>query len=172
MKNVKRILALVLCFVMILSLTACGTGTVSTVTASGTLTVTEGKADPAASDYSNDIDGLVSYLKDCELIAGDATDMSADFIGAVKGKQFCFTYSDATVTVELYEYDLENLSEKASSYLASAKGGKIEVLGKEVAVTLSESGEFMMIHSIDKESEVFTAYADELKNNFSLFIGK
>lgn len=173
MKNIKKILAIVLALTLALSLTACGTGTTSTVSSSGTLEVTEGKADPAAADFANDIDGLVSYLKECELIVGEATDMSADFIGAVKGKQFCFTYVDATITVELYEYDLANLSDKASSYLESAKTSKaLEILGKSVPCEINAEGKFVMIVNIDKTGETFVAYKADLVKNFTEFLGK
>lgn len=172
MKNIKKIIAIVLALTLALSLTACG-GTTSTVSSSGTLTVTEGKADPAAADFSNDIDGLVSYLKECELITGEATDMSADFIGAVKGKQFCFTYVDGTVTVELYEYDLENLSENAKSYLESVKTAKkLDILGKAVPAEINAEGKFVMIVSIDKTGETFDAYKADLVKNFTEFLGK
>ena len=173
MKNFKKILAIVLALTLALSLIACGGGSTSTVSSKGTLTVTEGKADPVASDFANDIDGLVSYLKECELITGDATDMSADFIGAAKGKQFCFTYVDGTVTVELYEYDLENLSDKAKSYLESAKTAKkLDILGKAVPAEINAEGKFIMIVNIDKAGESFDAYKADLVKNFTEFLGK
>ena len=173
MKNVKKILALLIALVLALSLTACGVGSVSTVSSTGTLTITEGKADPAASDYANDIDGFIAYLKDCELIAGEATDMSADFIGAVKGKQFCFTLADATVVVELYEYDLNNLSEKAVSNLESVKtAGKLDILGKAINAKINTEGKFVLIYSIDKTGEAFDSYKVDLEKNFTEFLGK
>lgn len=175
MKNLKKILALLLCFVLVLSLTACGTGTVSTVSSTGTLVVTEGKVDPSAADYANDIDGLVSYMKDCEVITGEATDMSADFIGAVKGKQFCFTYGDATITVEFYEYDLDNINtnEKAKSCLESVKtAGKLDILGKTIEARANAAGKFVMIYTCSAEGDVYTAFTERVNNLFTAFEGK
>ena len=161
MKNLKKILALLLCFVLVLSLTACGTGTVSTVSSTGTLVVTEGKVDPSAADYANDIDGLVSYMKDCEVITGEATDMSADFIGAVKGKQFCFTYGDATITAEFYEYDLDNMSEKATSCLEGVKTAqKLVILGKTIeeiqTITKDNAYRFYKIKAAHQKTAFFS----------------
>ena len=173
MKNLKKILALLLCFVLVLSLTACGTGTVSTVSSTGTLVVTEGKVDPNAADYANDIDGLVSYMKDCEVITGEATDMSADFIGAAKGKQFCFTYGDATITAEFYEYDLDNMSEKATSYLEGVKTAqKLDILGKTIEARANAAGKFVMIYTCSAEGDVYTAFTERVNNLFTAFEGK
>lgn len=173
MKNLKKILALLLCFVLVLSLTACGTGTVSTVSSTGTLVVTDGKVDPSAADYANDIDGLVSYMKDCEVIAGEASDMSADFIGAVKGKQFCFTYGDATITVEFYEYDLDNMNDKATSYLESVKtAGKLDILGKTIEAKANAAGKFVMIYTCSAEGDVYTAFTERVNQLFTAFEGK
>ena len=173
MKNLKKILALLLCFVLVLSLTACGTGTVSTVSSTGTLVVTDGKVDPSAADYANDIDGLVSYMKDCEVIAGEASDMSADFIGAVKGKQFCFTYGDATITVEFYEYDLDNMNDKATNYLESVKtAGKLDILGKTIEAKANAAGKFVMIYTCTAEGDVYTAFTERVNQLFTAFEGK
>ena len=173
MKNLKKILALLLCFVLVLSLTACGTGTVSTVSSTGTLVVTEGKVDPSAADYANDIDGLVSYMKDCEVITGEATDMSADFIGAAKGKQFCFTYGDATITVEFYEYDLDNMSEKATSCLEGVKTAqKLDILGKTIEARANAAGKFVMIYTCSAEGDVYAAFTERVNNLFTAFEGK
>lgn len=173
MKNLKKIPALLLCFVLVLSLTACGTGTVSTVSSTGTLVVTDGKVDPSAADYANDIDGLVSYMKDCEVIAGEASDMSADFIGAVKGKQFCFTYGDATITVEFYEYDLDNMNDKATSYLESVKtAGKLDILGKTIEAKANAAGKFVMIYTCTAEGDVYTAFTERVNQLFTAFEGK
>ena len=173
MKNLKKILALLLCFVLVLSLTACGTGTVSTVSSTGTLVVTEGKVDPSAADYANDIDGLVSYMKDCEVITGEATDMSADFIGAAKGKQFCFTYGDATITAEFYEYDLDNMSEKATSCLEGVKTAqKLVILGKTIEARANAAGKFVMIYTCSAEGDVYTAFTERVNNLFTAFEGK
>ena len=173
MKNLKKILALLLCFVLVLSLTACGTGTVSTVSSTGTLVVTEGKVDPSAADYANDIDGLVSYMKDCEVITGEATDMSADFIGAAKGKQFCFTYGDATITAEFYEYDLDNMSEKATSCLEGVKTTqKLVILGKTIEARANAAGKFVMIYTCSAEGDVYTAFTERVNNLFTAFEGK
>ena len=173
MKNLKKILALLLCFVLVLSLTACGTGTVSTVSSTGTLVVTEGKVDPSAADYANDIDGLVSYMKDCEVITGEATDMSADFIGAAKGKQFCFTYGDATITAEFYEYDLDNMSEKATRCLEGVKTAqKLVILGKTIEARANAAGKFVMIYTCSAEGDVYTAFTERVNNLFTAFEGK
>ena len=176
MKKFTKILALLLSVCLIVSLTACGQTTVSTVSATNALETTEteeNKEEPKAEDYTDDLNGLISYMTDCELIIGDGNDMSADYIGAKEGKQFAYTYGDATVILELYEFDTENLDEKAEGYLTSAKNeNKISILGKDVNAKVSESGKFMMLFSISVTGDDYDVFAEKVNNNFTAFVGK
>ena len=99
MKNLKKILAIMLVLVMAMSLTGCMTNRGTTYTE---LTVSETEKNPDMGTYINDFDGIVSYMRDSELIAGEGIEMSADIIGAKVGKKFAFTYEGQKITLPNY----------------------------------------------------------------------
>ena len=170
MKNLKKILAVVLVLVMAMSLTGCMT----TKTASSTeLKVSDTEQNPDMSAYTNDFDGIVAYLKACEVIAGEGSDMSADFIGAVKGQKFFFTYSGAKATCEIYEYDLDNLTAEAQAILDSVKtNGYFVSLDTEIKASVSASGKFLMIYVNDSDDDAQVKMSARLTDKFSNFVGK
>ena len=172
MKNLKKILAVVLVAVMAMSLTGCMTnrGQVSTE-----LVVSAEEKNPDMSLYTNDFDGITEYLADCEVIAGEGTDMSADFIGAKIGKKYSFSYEGQKATCEIYEYDLENLSDTAKTVLESVKTkGYFESLDTEVKATLSNNGKFLMIYvnTAKADNEVQQKMIARINEKFVNFQGK
>lgn len=170
MKKLKKIMAVALVICLAVSLTGCVSGTTVSV---ADLTVSETEKNPDMSSYTNDYDGLVQYLKDCELIAGDGADMSADFIGADKGQKFTYKYSGATITCELYEFNIENMSEKAKETVDAVKtNGKFKSLDKEVNAVLSDSGKFMMIYVNSSTEDVQKTFSERMNTKFKAFVGK
>lgn len=102
--------------------------------------------------YDDSIEGIYQYLLDLELVSkSDATEMSAELIGATKGNKYSFKLNGKQVTVELYSYDVQNLDDVANDILNSVKNtGKFEILNLgEVEATISESGKYLMIYSDD-----------------------
>ena len=169
MNKVKKILAIVLVAVMALSLTACMAPSQPVTT----LTVTEGAKDPDAKNYEDNYEGLVKYLKDSELIAGEGLAMSADFIGAEKGEKYMFKYVEAQISCELYYFDTENPNEKSTKVLESIKStGKFASLDKEVDAFISDSGKFMMIYVNPAKDEVQDAFSARIIDKFKTFKGK
>lgn len=89
MKNIKKLLAVLLAALLCVSVTACANNS-SSSTAVATLetssTASEGETaestdkDPAG--YDDDIQGLCKYLEDCKAAAGEKVQMSYDVIGA------------------------------------------------------------------------------------------
>ena len=172
MKNLKKILALVLVMVMAVSLTGCMTTKGQTSTE---LVVSAEEKNPDMSAYTNDFDGITKYLADCEVIAGEGAEMSADFIGAVTGKKYAFSYEGQKATCEIYEYDLENLNDTAKAVIDSVKTkGYFESLDSEVTATLSNNGKFLMIYvnSAKADNEVQQKMIARINDKFTNFNGK
>lgn len=140
---IRKILCILSVILVVSSLTACMAPS-TPVTA---LTITEGKAAPDVSGYEKNLDGLVKYLQDAEVISGEGSDMSYDFIGAIAGKKFVYSYASASISCELYEFDSANLNETAKSVIASVQEkGTFQALDKEVHATLSSDQHFLMIY--------------------------
>ena len=169
MKTHQKLLALLLAVLLSLSLAAC----VPTGTAVAELSVPEESPNPDAASYEDNLEGLIQYMKDSQLIAGDGISMSADFIGAVEGMKFSYKYMESTMTCELYEFDLDAQNEKAQTVLDSVKSsGKFTVLDKEVSAVLSQSGKFMMIFVSSRVDESSQPFIDRINEKFTAFQGK
>lgn len=133
---------------LVLAMAACGsTSTTTTVeVTSGTMEIAELNA--------NGLDGLADYLEGNGMIAGTATDMMADIIGAAAGQKYSFTYNGSTVLVELYEFDLDHLDETGEATLASVREkGAITVMEQDVDAVLSASGKYLMLYSDSSTEE-------------------
>ncbi len=169
MNKAKKILALVLVAALALSLTAC-MAPAQPVTS---LTVTEGKEDPQPTSYEDNYDGLVKYLKDCELIAGEGLAMSADFIGAENGEKYTYKYLEAQISCELYYFDTDKLGDKGKAVLDSVKStGKFKSLDKDVDAVISDSGKFMMIYMNSATDDPQKAFTERITEKFKTFKGK
>ena len=105
-------------------------------------------------------------------VGGDPVDMAADFIGAVAGVQYRFSYEGSNnVTVELYEYDLDNLNDEAQAVLDSVKAnGTFTVIGQEVTdAYLSDSGKYLMIYKDTQTNEQNELHKQEIVEQFQGF---
>ena len=176
----KRITAILLTALLLLSLTACGGGTAGRmpqlVTAEDTASGTEGAArtKPNSANYEDTLIGLCSYMEDGGAVVKDEeavsfedgrvvfhqdnitsfVEMSYKEIGAVGGYRYQFTYNGATVQAEFYAFDLDNLDEKGKACLDSTREkGFFEVLGNEVRATLHPNGKYLMIYTDKKDNE-------------------
>ena len=121
-------------------------------------------------DYEDSLAGLQQYLVDSKAVAGDATEMSYETIGAVDGYRYRFTLERSTVQVEVYEYDLENLSEEATAVLDSVKEkGTFPMLDKEVEAVLSDSGKYMMIYTDTGKNQINAQQKERVEALFKSF---
>lgn len=101
-------------------------------------------------DYENNLAGLAEYLKAAEVISGDGTEMSAAMIGAVSGKKFV----KDNLSIEIYEFDAENLNDDAKSVISSVKEkGFFVILGTEVDAVLSANEKYLMVYADAKNNE-------------------
>ena len=134
----KKILAMLLAVISVLSLSACMGGGTKVPTATD-------PSDPASvvyTDYSNNLEGLCNYLEDLGYMvfdydaskdeAGTATmKMNAELIGAEKGYKSSFKYGNDQWTIEVYYY-----KDTASDMYKQAQSGTV-VLTEEI-----ENGSF------------------------------
>lgn len=160
----KKIIIFLLCLGMFATVAAgCG-GQVKETVATGD----EAKS-LNASDYKDDYNGLCTYLSALGFInplednkGVTYTVMTAEIIGAKQGRKFTAQHRKET-TIELYEYDLNNLNATADEVRASVKqdGSFINLLDEAVSnVYLSNNGKYLMIYD-DKTINSDTKDTDE-----------
>ena len=86
--------------------------------------------------------------------------------------QYRFSYEGSNnVTVELYEYDLDNLNDEAQAVLDSVKAnGTFTVIGQEVTdAYLSDSGKYLMIYKDTQTNEQNELHKQEIVEQFQGF---
>lgn len=167
-------LLLILCTIFI---SACGAGDVgrpgyvsSQVESSNDSTELEKQQVVDDTAYKNNIDGLRQYMLDGGYIAGEPTTMSAGIIGAAAGYKYEFRYKRAGIAVELYEYDLDNLNDKANSIINQInETGTFSIQNINVESTMSNNGKYIMICRIDNNSSEMTERKQEITNAFVKF---
>ena len=156
MKNIKKLLAVLLAALLCVSVTACANNSASS-TAVATLetssTASEGEtAESTDKDPDDDIQGLCKYLEDCKVAAGEKVQMSYDVIGAENGYKYVYRYADSAVQLEVYEFPAE-LSETAKALQDAVRAdGTFKVLDNTVPGYLSNDGRFLLIYT-DAKSE-------------------
>lgn len=168
----KKIFALLLVTLMVLSLTAC-------MSPSSREPKIQEVTDPATTDeikvkdYPDTLEGLCDYFADMgyvyampEATGDEMTDpvvMKADMIGADKGYKFTYNYDGETVVLELYSYTDTN-----NDFYKQAKSeGKITVTEAleegTVDVVLSDNGKYLMIYddaaeNAEREAAIVKAF--------------
>lgn len=171
----KKVWVFLMAGALALSLSACGgnavklpaldTGNTSSAVSGGSST---SHKKPDSGKYSDDLAGLLSYMEDGGAVTRDAeaasigdgkitikdsantsfTEMSYKEIGALGGYRYRFTYGASTVQAEFYEFDPDNLDEKAQECLGSVKEkGFFQMLDKEVPAILHSNGKYLMIYT-------------------------
>ncbi len=162
----KKIIAVLLSVLLLVSLAACTMGTDGTTLNQDPSAVEETKAPKVdITKYDNDFDGMLKYLEDMELLSDkkDAkTEMLAEVIGAKKGVRYQI---DSTNFVEFYEFDTEGLNDDAKALLSGiADGGTYKVLGLEdMKGEISDSEKFVMLYPATSSHD-FSELTQELKN--------
>lgn len=164
----KKIAFMLVCFSLMASLVAC---TTTTTTTTPSLTIDSEAAEVSADDYEKTLEGLVSYLKDNQTLSGDEpTIMSYDFIGAIAGEKYTYTYEGATVTCELYEFDLENLDDAANEVIDSTvENGYFICIGDEVEAVISNNHQFLMVFTISTSDDVYVEFEESIVDYFTNF---
>ena len=100
-------------------------------------------------------------------VTGEKEEMSYQEIGAIGGFRYLFTYAGSSLQVEFYQFDLENLDEKAQACLDSVKAqGTFTVLDNQVPAVLSDNGRYLMIYTDAGDSEESTAQRQRVEELF------
>ncbi len=145
----KRLVAILLSILVVVSLSACTMGTDGTKLNGNTEATDATQAPQADIDkYAKDFDGMQEYLKELELVSSkkdDKTVMQADLIGAKQGVRYKI---DTTNFVEFYEFDIAATPDEAEKVLSAfANDETYKVLGLEdVKGVVSNSGKFAMLY--------------------------
>lgn len=147
----KKIIAVIAAIMMFASVAAaCGVSDPLNTTEAPSTEATEEVTEPQIDkdNYEDTFEDLCRYMTDMTYISGDPTDMSAELIGAEEGKKYAFNYGGGTVTVELYWFDTENLSDTAQNTIDSVtETGKFKIGNlPETEAILSDSGKYLMIY--------------------------
>ena len=170
----KRILVLAMAVMMAGTMAACGMGDVggaSSAAASQSVSSQAPVSKPSADSFDNSLTGLGKYLAANSVLSGDPTEMKAEFIGAAKGVKYQFAYNGKdNVTVELYEFNPDNLSDTAKTVQADVKSkGSFAIMGQQVPAVLSDSGKYLMIYKDTVTSDQNKARSEEVTKLFQEF---
>lgn len=144
----KRIIAILLTVLMVLSLAACSINTHGKNPDGSDSTQEQKDSKVDITKYKKDFAGMQSYLIDMELI-DDSKDKKketkASIIGAKQGVRYMF---DATSFVEFYEFDTSATPDEAQKvYDSISDNGVYNVLDVEdMKGVVSSSGKFVMLY--------------------------
>ncbi|MBQ8057378.1 MAG: hypothetical protein IJ275_03465 [Ruminococcus sp.] len=145
----KRLVAILLSILLIVSLAGCSIGTDGTKLNGDTVSTEATQApDVDINKYKKDFNGMQDYLKELELISkkdGDKTEMQAELIGAKQGVRYKI---DTTNFVEFYEFDVTATPDEAEKILTAFSNDETyKVLGiEDVKGVVSSSGKYAMLY--------------------------
>ena len=163
----KRIACLAAAGLLTLALSACGVQAEQLETLETASSGLEQSAAPAG-DFEDGLEGLCKYMEANKAVVGEKVEMSYKEIGAVGGYRYRFKFNGSTVQAEFYEFDLDNLNDKAKECLDSTKEkGFFTLLGNDVPATLS--GKYMMIYTDTSKEQANTEKRDEAVDLFASF---
>ena len=179
---VKKLLALAAAACLAFTLAACG----STGTSLPSLTLPGGESSAVSGEeagetalepvedtgFSDDLEGLCQYMEENYAVAGEKEEMSYQEIGAIGGYRYLFTYNGASLQVGFYQFDLEDLNEKAQACLDSVKAqGTFTILDNQVPAVLSDNGKYLMIYTDAKDDDTSNAQRQRVEELFRGFHG-
>lgn len=127
------------------------------------------------SKVEDTLDGLCEFLEGNYAVMGEEDqltkeEMSYQEIGAKGGYRYKFMFGKSAVQVEVYEFDLKSLNEKATTCLNEVKEkGAFTILNKEVPAILSDNGKYMMIYSDTSTEQQNTAQKERVEKLFRAF---
>lgn len=192
----KKFIAAILCAVMAAAaFSGCGYSDAldnnkeSSAQGSASSDQVETKPLAKASDFEDSYKGLCDYFIKMDYIqndSGQVTKMDAALIGAKQGNKYATKYDGKQITIELYDYNVSKLNDKAKAVIDSVKKDgtfKIAELNPEnvkqlpaVTAYISDSGKYLLIYTDDsidknnpdKKSKTYI-HREEVIKNFKQF---
>lgn len=154
-------------------ITACGAGDIQRPDTQNNNVVNE-ESKPeihiSQDDYESNINGIKKYFEDSEYVYNDPVKMSAQFIGAKEGYRYQFKYEKSMITVELYEFDIDNLNDTANRVINSINSNGYFMMDKtEVNAIMSNNGKYMIIYRDDSKNNENQNRKNEIIENFKTF---
>ncbi len=146
----KRLVALLLTILVLVSLSACTMGTDGTKLNQDPSAATEApKVD--INKFDKNFDGMQAYLKELKLISSkdeDKTITQADVIGAKQGVRYKI---DAVHFVEFYEFDTKATPDEAQKVFDAITADETyNVLGiEDVKGAVSDSKKYVMLYPVN-----------------------
>ena len=123
-----------------------------------------------AKEVEDNLEGLCQFLEGNYAVSGNKEEMSYGEIGAKGGFRYRFTYNNSTVQVEVYEFDLKNLDEKAQTCLDEVKEkGTFTMLNQQVPAVLNNDGKYMMVYTDGKNEDANNQQKERVKELFLSF---
>ena len=179
----KRFIAAILCVGLIAAIsTGCAYKDALSKDNTATTRATEATGNVAtvdeidAKNFSDNLQGLSEYFakkeyittKDGKIDESTVTVMDASLIGAKEGKKYATSYGGKAITIELYEYDLTNLSklnDTAKAVIESVKNsGEFTILDlPSVKAYLSDDEKYLLIYT---DSSIDDEKPDENSDNY------
>ncbi len=164
----KRIAGLAAAGLMMLILSACAGPVEQLETLENTASSSISQTEVLAENFDDNLNGLCEYMLANQAVIGERVEMSYKEIGAIGGYRYRFKYNGSTVQAEFYEFDLDNLNDKAKECLNSTKEkGSFPLLGNDVPATLS--GKYMLIYTDTSKEQANTEKRDETVDLFVSF---
>lgn len=136
----RRIIAVIMLALTITMFSGCTAAQQATVPQENMVTISKLKD-------SKNLEGMAVKLQKDECISDSAVKTDAEVIGAKVGYRFTDA-KNADVSIEIYEFDKQNLSEKANETVNSIeKDGKFNVLGREINAKMSTNGKYAIVYT-------------------------
>lgn len=173
----KKIFFTIICTLMVISLVGCAQAGAQLENIDTTKDVNTDSVN--VSDYENNLEGLEKYLTELNYIPAkaEATEMMYRVIGAIDGDRYIFNVNNSTITIELYEYDPDNLNDDAKRVLGEIKeNGEFHVFEDKSIDNnatypgiISDNGKYMMIYKDSSDSEANTEHKKSAEEAFKSF---
>lgn len=159
--NMKRLIALLLTLLVVVSLSAC---TFGSRPLEQKATQAQEDDTPDITKYKKDFAGMQKYLIDMELLPSEGSAKSktkAEIVGAKAGVRYIL---DTENFVEFYQFDTKATPDEAQNLFDTVKdGGTYDVLGlTKLKGVVSDSGNFIMLYPADSKYD-YAKIADEFK---------
>lgn len=172
----KKLWIISVAALLAVSLTACGTDLSAPISTGTSSQASQAQSAAPADDSSapDTLAGLQKYLTTNGSVTGTPENMRSDMIGAKAGVRYKYDYSGKNnVTLELYEFDPNNLNETAKKVISEVKSsGKFTVIGQKMNAVLSNSGKYLMVYTNSATDDTNKAYDARIKKLFTEFKAK